>query len=126
MPTANRQPRKRKAKAKTAADYPANGFISIQLHPAEFDALDALDASGILGFPRQKPRSEKIRWLIRNFGKCHARLQHAQCCATDNADRLAELRRAVSPLSTVMQTLTAAPDSFDASPVDDGDLQFYD
>jgi len=121
MPTANRQPRKRgKAKPRAAI------ITTIKLDAAVLDAIDALDDSGILGFPRQKPRTEKIRWLIRNFGKCHARLQHAQCCATDNANRLAELRRAVMPLGAVMQTLAAAPDSFDAAPVDNADLQFYD
>jgi len=124
MPTANRQPRKRKAK--TAADYPANGFISIQLHPAEFDALDALDASGILGFPRQKPRSEKIRWLIRNFGECHARLVAAHAAATENGKRLDVLRGNIRPFITALGDCAMTSNACDASPVDDGDLQFYD
>jgi len=121
MPTANRQPRKRgKAKPRAAI------ITTIKLDAAVLDAIDALDDSGILGFPRQKPRTEKIRWLIRNFGECHARLVAAHAAATENGKRLDVLRGNIRPFITALGDCAMTSNACDAAPVDNADLQFYD
>lgn len=113
---------KRKSTPRSKRKLAANGFISIQLSPAEFDAIDALAKADV--FPASvRTRAARIRWVIRHFPACHSRLLHAHAVAADNKAQLDNLRSAVSPFASAVRAL-AEVDAFTAQALDDDDLEF--
>jgi len=89
------------AKKKTAAA-PRSVITTIEFGDDVLSALDSLAAAGVFPIRLPRTRAARVRWLVVNFARCHARLVSAHALADKNAKRVDEFVLALAPFATVL------------------------
>lgn len=98
---AKKRPARRRSKKKAAA--PRTVTQTIVLGDDVLTALDDLESAGVFPPRLARTRVARIRWLVINFARCHARLFSAHALAVENANAVDAYVHALAPLAAKLR-----------------------